>query len=162
METAGDMHALRNFTYENFLNDRALKSAESVRTQLSRILERLGLQINTTSFNDPMYYTNMRKALTSGLFMHVAHLQRAGNYTTVKDNKVVALHPSSVITHKPEWVLYNDLVLTKKFSLRTCLQIKGEWLIELAPQYYDSDLFQPGETKAAIMAMQAAGVRPGA
>ena len=90
------------------------------------------------------------KALASGFFMQVAHLQRAGHYTTVKDNKVVALHPSSVVTHKPEWVLFNDLVLTKKFYLRTVLQIKGEWLVELAPQYYDPDLFTGGETKAAI------------
>ena len=60
MEVSGDYNALRQFVYDNFLNDRALKSAESVRSQLSRILERLNLKVNTTSFNDPQYYTNMR------------------------------------------------------------------------------------------------------
>lgn len=83
----------------------------------------------------------------------MAHLQKAGHYTTVKDNKIVALHPSSVVTHKPEWVLYNDLVLTKKNYLRTVLQIKGEWLAELAPVYYDPELFQPGETRTAVLQM---------
>jgi hypothetical protein len=30
-------------------------------------------------------------------------LERTGHYLTVKDNQVVALHPSTVLQHKPEW-----------------------------------------------------------
>ncbi|MAJ20093.1 MAG: hypothetical protein CMH02_00145, partial [Marinovum sp.] len=39
--------------------------------------------------------------------MQVAHLERTGHYLTVKDNQVVALPPSTVLQHKPEWALYN-------------------------------------------------------
>ena len=46
--------------------------------------------------------------------MQVAHLERTGHYLTVKDNQVVALHPSTVLQHKPEWALYNEFVLTSK------------------------------------------------
>lgn len=35
--------------------------------------------------------------------VQVAHLQRQGQYMTVKDNQVVHLHPSTCLDHKPEW-----------------------------------------------------------
>jgi hypothetical protein len=35
--------------------------------------------------------------------VQVAHLERGGNYLTVKDNQVVYLHPSTCLDHKPEW-----------------------------------------------------------
>ena len=76
----------------------------------------------------------------------VAHLERTGHYLTVKDNQVgwfdsncaklpywklckqanfhtqtfqvVQLHPSTCLDHKPEWVLYNEFVLTTKNYIR--------------------------------------------
>lgn len=48
----------------------------------------------------------------------VAHLERTGHYLTVKDNQVVALHPSTVLQHKPEWALYNEFVPTSKNYIR--------------------------------------------
>ena len=33
----------------------------------------------------------------------VAHLERTGQYLTVKDNQMVYLHPSTCLDHKPEW-----------------------------------------------------------
>ena len=40
---------------------------------------------------------------------------------TIKDSQVVAIHPSSVLDHRPEFVLYHDFVLTKRNFIRTCL-----------------------------------------
>lgn len=62
----------------------------------------------STSFEDKSYYENIRKALTCGFFMHVAHKEGDKNsYNTVKDNQVVGLHPSTGLDNSPEWVLYN-------------------------------------------------------
>ena len=47
--------------------------------------------MNSTEFTSKSYYVNIRKALVSGYFMHVAHLERSGHYLTVKDNQVRAL-----------------------------------------------------------------------
>ena len=60
-------------------------------------------------------------------FLQVAHLERTGHYLTVKDNQVVQLHPSTCLDHKPEWVLYNEFVLTTKNYIRTVTDIKPEW-----------------------------------
>jgi hypothetical protein len=39
----------------------------------------------------------------------------------------VQLHPSTCLDHKPEWVLYNEFVLTTKNYIRTCTDIKPDW-----------------------------------
>ena len=63
------------------------------------------------------------------LYVQVAHLERTGHYLTVKDNQVVELHPSTCLDHKPEWVLYNEFVLTTKNYIRTVTDIKPEWYV---------------------------------
>ncbi len=82
--------------------------------------------------------------------MQVAHLERSGHYLTVKDNQVVTLHPSTVLEHKPEWVLYNEFVLTTKNYIRSCIDVRPEWLLELAPHYYDLDNFPPGDARSVL------------
>lgn len=37
---------------------------------------------------------------------------------------MVQLHPSSCLDHKPEWVIYNEFVLTTKNYIRTVTDIK--------------------------------------
>lgn len=72
----------KDWCYENFINFRAISSADSVREQLQRIMVKLNLPINTTDFGSADYYTNIRKCLSAGLFMQVAHLQKQGHYLT--------------------------------------------------------------------------------
>ncbi|KAF5936659.1 hypothetical protein HYC85_024165 [Camellia sinensis] len=65
-------------------------------------------------------------------FCWVAHLERTGHYLTVKDNQVVHLHPSNCLDHKPEWVIYNEFVLTSRNFIRTVTGVRGEWLVSLS------------------------------
>jgi hypothetical protein len=57
--------------WDNFIQHRALKSADDVRSQLARIVDRIGLARVSTEFTSKHYYTNIRKALISGYFMQV-------------------------------------------------------------------------------------------
>ncbi|CAK9078574.1 unnamed protein product [Durusdinium trenchii] len=120
------------FCYDSYINSRSMKSAENVREQLKRTMERLQLPMVSTDFRDKEYYPNIRKCLVAGYFMQVAHLEKSSHYLTVRDNQVVALHPSTGITHKPEWVLYHEFVLTSKNFIRTVTQAawmsrKSQW-----------------------------------
>ncbi|KAL8213180.1 UNVERIFIED_CONTAM: Pre-mRNA-splicing factor ATP-dependent RNA helicase dhx15 [Gekko kuhli] len=128
-------HESVQWCYDNFINYKSLVSADNVRQQLSRIMDRFNLPRRSTDFTSRDYYINIRKALVTGYFTQVAHLERKGRYLTVKDNQVVRLHPSTVLSHKPEWVLYNESVLTTKNYIRTCTDIKPEWLVKIAPEY---------------------------
>lgn len=143
-----------NFCYENYINARSMKSAESVREQLKSIMERLQITMVSSDFHDKEYYPNIRKCLVAGFFMQVAHLEKSGHYLTVKDNQVVALHPSTALAHKPEWVLYNEFVLTSKNFVRTVTQVRGEWLCELAPAYYDISNIPKSEARNQLERIQ--------
>lgn len=136
--------------YDNFLNLRSLKSADNVRQQLARIMDRFNLKRTSTDFNSREYYINIRKSLVTGFFMQIAHLERTGHYLTVKDNQVVQLHPSTCLDHKPEWVLYNEFVLTTKNYIRTCTDVKAEWLVKTATNYYDMTNFPNCEAKKVL------------
>lgn len=122
----------RQWCHDHFLSLRALQSADNVRQQLQRIMEREEIELVSTPFEDKKYYENIRRALVAGFFMQVAKKESQGKnlYRTVKDNnEPVLLHPSSVLGHEAEWVLYNEFVLTTKNYVRTVTAVKGEWLL---------------------------------
>ncbi|KAL1915012.1 uncharacterized protein VTP21DRAFT_7717 [Calcarisporiella thermophila] len=139
---------------ENFLSHRSLKTADNVRQQLKRIMERFGLGIVSISPEDRSYSVNIRKALVAGYFMHVAHVDRNGRYLTIKDNQRVELHPSCRLEHTPEWVMYHEYVLTKAHFIRTVSPISGEWLLEVAPSFYDLRNFPNCAAKQALERLQ--------
>lgn len=93
--------------------------------------------LTSAEFGSLEYYENIKKCLLSGFFMQVAKLQRNGAYLTIEDNQIVAIHPSSVLDHKPDWVLYNEFVLTKKNYIRNLTEIKGEYLFEVNKEYFN-------------------------
>ena len=45
----------------------------------------------------------MLERVTKAVCLQVAHLERTGHYLTVKDNQMVYLHPSTCLSHQPEW-----------------------------------------------------------
>ena len=140
-----------NWCWQNYLNARVLKSADNVRQQLSNIMNRLKFDMTaSTDYQSRDYYINIRKALASGFFMQVAHLERTSHYMTIKDDQLVGLHPSTGLEHKPEWVIYNEFVLTTKHYIRTVTEVKPEWLLDIAPLYYDLDTFPACEAKRVL------------
>lgn len=143
-----------NWCYQNFLKHRSLRSADSVRQQLAGIMQRLSLPLVSTEFTSKTYYVNIKKALLDGFFMQVAHLERTGHYMTVKDNQSVSIHPSACLDHKPEWVVYNEFVLTTKNFIRTVTEIKGEWLLEMAPHYFELDNFPECAAKRSLQQLK--------
>lgn len=126
---------LKQWCHDHFLNLRSLQSADNVRKQLLRIMEREEIEMISTPFDDKKYYENIRRALCAGFFMQIAKKDAQGKsvYTTIKDNQSVLLHPSTVLAHDAEWVLYNEFVLTTKNYIRTVTAVKPEWLLVRCP-----------------------------
>jgi len=123
-------------------------------------MERFGVDLVSLSDLKTLY-VNIRQALVCGFFMQVAH--RVGrNYLTVRDNQVTMLHPSCALAKtgprgtpilsypQSDWVIFNEFVLTTRPYLRTVSGIRPEWLLEIAPTYFDLSLFPHGETKHAL------------
>jgi len=140
----------QNWCYQNFINYRSLKAADDIRNQLKQLMAKMNLKLVSTDFNSSAYAENIKKSLIAGYFTHVAHLQRSGSYMTVKDNQILLIHPSSVLDHKPEWVVYHEFVLTTRNYIRTVTDIKGEWLFEIAPDYFKPSSVKNGETRKEL------------
>lgn len=51
--------------------------------------------------------------------------------------------------------LYHEFVLTSRNYIRTVTDIKGEWLIDIAPHYFDLSNFPAGEARRALERMYA-------
>jgi len=81
----------------------------------------------------------IRKCLVSGYFANVAQLSPDGNYRTVRGQRAVTPHPSSVFANygaPPEWVLFHDAVCADGVNIRDVTRIEPTWLLELAKHYY--------------------------
>ena len=46
--------------------------------------------------------------------------------------------------------LYHEFVLTTRNYIRTVIDVKGEWLVDIAPHYYELANYPPGETRRAL------------
>ena len=142
----------RDWCWNNFINDRSISSAESVKKQLTGIMRRLDIPLVTCRSAKGNFDTNaIRMALTNAMYMQTAYLQRGGNYLTVKDNQIVYLHPGSSIDSKPQWVVFEEFALTSKNYIRTVTTTRGEWLVQMAPHYFDLENFPECEAKDELM-----------
>ncbi|XP_012570929.1 pre-mRNA-splicing factor ATP-dependent RNA helicase DEAH1 [Cicer arietinum] len=119
--------------YENYIQVRSMKRARDIRDQLAGLLERVEIELTT----NPDDLDAIKKSITSGFFPHSAKLQKNGSYRTVKHAQTVHIHPSSGLAQLlPRWVVYHELVLTTKEYMRQITELKPEWLLEIAPHYY--------------------------
>ncbi|XP_057952241.1 pre-mRNA-splicing factor ATP-dependent RNA helicase DEAH1-like isoform X2 [Malania oleifera] len=131
--------------YENYIQVRSMKRARDVRDQLEGLLERVEIEL----LSNPNDLEAIKKAITSGFFPHSARLQKNGSYRTVKHPQTVHIHPSSGLAQVlPRWVVYHELVLTTKEYMRQVTELKPDWLVEIAPHYYQmKDVEELGSKK---------------
>jgi pre-mRNA-splicing factor ATP-dependent RNA helicase DHX16 len=135
------------FTKEMFLDQRALTRARDVRDQLAKLCERVEVPISSCGASN---VEPIQKAITAGFFTNAARLQRGGDsYRCFKSNATVYIHPSSVLMgdNPPRCIIYNELMLTSKEYMRNCMQIKAEWLREIAPHYFQQKDIEGMEEK---------------
>ncbi|KAN0087924.1 P-loop containing nucleoside triphosphate hydrolase protein [Tylopilus felleus] len=100
---------------------------------------------------------NNQRALCCGFFMQVAHKEGDKcNYVMVKDNRVISLHPSCGLDKQPEWVIFNEFVLTMRpYISKFTIYFSGfllafQELLELAPLHFDLSSFSDGEAKRSL------------
>ena len=98
--------------------------------------------------SNPHETVNIRKAITAGYFYHTARLSKGGQFKTVKHNQTVMVHHnSSMFEDLPRWLIYHELVFTTKEYMRNVIEIKNEWLLEVAPHYYKAKELQDSTNK---------------
>lgn len=163
--TGGDMFTMLNvweawvesnysfsWCMENFVQPKVLGRVRDVRDQLAQLCERV--EVMPESNLDSSNITPIQKALTAGYFVNTARLQRGGGYRAIKQNSSVHIHPSSCLFKEvppPRYLLYFELVETSKNFMRQVMEIKPEWLIEVAKHYFTKgDLEDEREKKKGM------------
>jgi pre-mRNA-splicing factor ATP-dependent RNA helicase DHX16 len=141
--------------FENFIQVRSMRKARDIREQLESMMERVEVDL-VSNVGD---VDAICKAITAGFFYHTAKLQKSLDYRTVKHPQTVHIHPSSSLHQsQPRWVVYHELVFTTKEFMRQIVEIKPEWLCEIAPHYYKkNDVEDDAGKKLPKMGMGKAG-----
>jgi pre-mRNA-splicing factor ATP-dependent RNA helicase DHX15/PRP43 len=142
----------KKWCWDNFISERAMINAMNVRKQLIGIMKRLDVPYVSSDLKGDGSFaaSDIRKALTAGMFMQVAYRQRSGDYLTVKDNQHVYIHPGSVVNTRPEWVIFDEFALTTKNYIRGVTITNVDWLVELAPHYFELENFPRCEAKGEL------------
>ena len=81
----------------------------------------------------------VRKAVCSAYFANACRIKSIGEYVNARTGVVAHLHPSSAIYGggiMPDYVVYHQLVLTKKEYMECATAVEPEWLAELAPAFF--------------------------
>lgn len=135
------------FCKENHLNFKSMTRALSIRNQLRRYLERLGINVDETlssnpnkqplSAGGPSKSEKILRCLTTGYFAHIARMQPDGTFKTTT-GVVLHAHPTSLMfNRKADWVLFHEIMETgSKIFIRDISAIDWQWCVEYAPLYY--------------------------
>lgn len=131
----------RSWCQENFVQERSMRRVQEVRKQLMSIMKNYKHPILSCG-ND---YTRIRKTLCAGYFKHAVKRDRSDDgYKTIVEQTSVYLHPSSAMFGKnPEYLIYHTLLLTTKEYMHCVTVIEPQWLIEVAPNFYQKS--DPGK-----------------
>lgn len=141
---------------ENYINPRVMKQAVNIYRQLTGIIRRLGLELNSTysaewrlspnaeNSSARLEFANeIRRAIVKGFFTKVAlSLPTKSQFLTLKDDVKCLLFPSTFLNRRPKFVVFNELVLTSNTYLRTVTAVSEDWLLEASPSYFAQEEFE--------------------
>jgi len=119
--------------YENFIQARSMRRAQDVRKQLLGIMDRYKHDVVSAGRD----FNRVRRAICSGFFRNAAKKDPQEGYKTLVEGTPVYIHPSSALFNRPpEWLIYNDLILTTREYCHTVTAIEPKWLVEVAPRFF--------------------------
>jgi len=147
---------------ENFVNGRAMRRAIQIRRQLAERCNQMGIPIVSPEPGTDPNDEAIRKGLIAGLFLTVAKMlpsidTKSSNrhkFKTLRDNLEVSIHPSSTLFSRRNqqkmsekkkggatnsggyFVVFTELVFTKRPYIRCVSHIKQEWLREIVPHCF--------------------------
>ncbi|EKM82923.1 hypothetical protein AGABI1DRAFT_118329 [Agaricus bisporus var. burnettii JB137-S8] len=119
------------------LSFRAMSRVVSIRAQLKKYMQRFNLPLESCEGDAK----RLRVCLVSGYWRNGARWMADGTYRSVRGNRVLNVHPTSVLfTRKPRsgWVVFHEMEETKKTQIRILTEIEPDWLLEHGHEYRGS------------------------
>ena len=117
-----------------------MKQAQNVCRQLVGIMKRMGLDMSSNSHEDMKFANHIRRAILRGFFTKVAlALPTKNQFLTLKDDVKALLFPTTFLNRRPQFVMFNELVLTQ-YVHRTVL-LSDDWLLnrQVQQSWFEGD-----------------------
>ncbi|MBD3316699.1 MAG: DUF3418 domain-containing protein, partial [Chitinivibrionales bacterium] len=119
---------LERFCEDNGLSLSRVREWIEVHRQIERILRRIGgLKFN----REPASYEAIHKSLLSGLVANIAHHEGNGLYRGVREHDIAVFPGSKLHGEQPRWIMFHEIVETKRLYGRTAASIHPRWVEEL-------------------------------
>ncbi|KAI0300422.1 P-loop containing nucleoside triphosphate hydrolase protein [Russula brevipes] len=126
--TSEDQSGRKDWCKRNFVNQRALREAGNIRTQLRGVCERIGIDWSLSCGDEE---SPLLRSLLRGLLQHVAFLQPDGTYKQMMGPSVIKIHPSSFLTDKRSpAIIYDELVHTTNVYARGVSAVYKSFITE--------------------------------
>ncbi|KAL2419372.1 putative ATP-dependent RNA helicase DHX35 [Exophiala dermatitidis] len=138
--------------HDHHLNFKSMQRALSIRNQLARYLERLGVKVVAADNNAPYLSTaqqqplstadkatNILKCLVTGYFSQAAKMQPDGSFRSVSGNVTMYAHPTSLLfNRKADYVIFHEVLETGgKVYIKDLSKVEKGWLVDLSGGYYN-------------------------
>jgi pre-mRNA-splicing factor ATP-dependent RNA helicase DHX38/PRP16 len=132
---------------DHFLHVKGLRKAREVRAQLMDIMK---TQKMWPVRSCGQRWDPVRKAICSAYFYHSAKIKGINEYVNMLTGTPAIMHPSSALSglgYTPDYLVYHELILTRKEFMKTVTAVTAEWLAELGPAFFTLR-YPAGSTKA--------------
>eukprot|EP01083_Nonionella_stella_P141679 437026_1 len=119
---------------KHYILIKTMRKVREIRAQLEDIMQSKRHKIESTDDWDIV-----RKAICSAYFQNAAKLKGIGEYVNMRKGIPCHLHPSSALFgmgYNPEYVVYHELVMTRKEYMRNVTAVDGAWLAELGSMFF--------------------------
>lgn len=129
----------------HFLQQKALKKAKEVRSQLLEIMQQQRIRLASCGHD----WDVVRRAICSAFFDHAVKLRGIGEYVNCRSGIPCHLHPTSSLYglgYTPDYAVYHELVLTTKEYMQVVTAVEPEWLADAGPAFFS--LKQAGQPLA--------------
>ncbi|KAL7927907.1 pre-mRNA splicing factor ATP-dependent RNA helicase prp16 [Trichoderma austrokoningii] len=119
---------------KHFLHSKSLRRAKEIREQLLDIVKMQKMNLISCG----MDWDIIRKCICSGYYHQAAKYKGSGEYTNLRTNLGVQLHPTSALYagHPPDYIVYHELILTSKVYVSTVTAVDPHWLADLGGVFY--------------------------
>jgi ATP-dependent RNA helicase DDX35 len=131
--------------HDHHLNFKSMQRAVSIRNQLRRYLERLGVKVDDSAPLSSRIAqphdkaSRVLKCLVTGYFSHAAKMQPDGTFKAVSADLTLHAHPTSLMfNRRAEYVIFNELLETGgKVYIKDISKVEKAWLVEFGGGYYN-------------------------
>jgi len=124
----------REWCRNQFVNERTLREAEEIRTQLRTTCERVEIdwQASRPDNEEPLL-----RSLAYGLVQHSAFLQPDGTYKQTMGHSIIKIHPGSTLCDKKvPAIIYEELVYTNQIYARGVSSVPKNFIAEILTVSY--------------------------